>query len=108
MSPPGGGFLVGWDDTGTPVCGGGVKRLDDETAEIKRMFVITAARSGGHARRLLVGLEDLARRRGYQRVRLDTGPKQPHARALYESAGYVEIAEYNDNPAASYWAEKQL
>ena len=60
------------------------------------------------ARALLAALEDAARDLGYARVRLDTGPRQPHARALYESAGYAEIPDYNDNPAASYWAEKRL
>jgi uncharacterized protein (DUF952 family)/GNAT superfamily N-acetyltransferase len=105
---PGGSYLVGWDESGAPVCGGGFKCLGDGVAEIKRMYVAPAARSRGHARRLLVGLEDAARRAGYARVRLDTGPKQPHAQALYESAGYVEIENYNDNPAASYFAEKRL
>ena len=41
-------------------------------------------------------------------VRLDTGSRQPHARALYESVGYMPIERYNDNPFASYWAEKAL
>lgn len=105
---PTGTFLVGWDGRGQPVCGGGVKRLEDGIAEIKRMFVVEDARSQGHARRLLRGLEDAARRLGYGRVRLDTGPKQPHAVALYESAGYREIPNYNGNPAATYFAEKVL
>ena len=105
---PTGTFLVGWDETGMPVCCGGLKRLDDGVAEIKRMFVVPEARSRGHARRLLAGLEDAARRLGYGRVRLDTGPTQPHAKALYASAGYVEIPDYNANPKASYWGEKTL
>lgn len=107
MSPPSGAFVVVYED-GRPVAGGGVKRLDDETAEIKRMYVVPEARSRGHARRLLYALEDAARELGYVRVRLDTGPKQPHARALYESEGYREIPDYNGNPYASYWAEKEL
>lgn len=108
MWGPTGTFLVGWDDRGVPVCGGGVKQLSDGIGEIKRMFVVADARSRGHARRLLTGLEDAARRLGYQRVRLDTGPKQPHAKSLYESAGYREIPDYNGNPAATYFAEKHL
>jgi uncharacterized protein (DUF952 family)/GNAT superfamily N-acetyltransferase len=105
---PSGTFLVGWDESGAPVCGGGVKRIGDGVTEIKRMFVVPEARGRGHARRLLVGLEDAARRLGYGRVRLDTGAKQPHALTLYESAGYREIPDYNGNPKASYWAEKVL
>lgn len=108
MWAPTGTFLVGWGDEGTPVCGGGVKRIGDGTAEIKRMFVVPGARTRGHARRLLTGLEDAARRLGYSRLRLDTGSEQPHAKRLYESAGYREIPDYNGNPHASYWAEKDL
>jgi len=108
MWAPTGTFLVGWDEHGRPICGGGVKRLEDGIAEIKRMFVVEDARSQGHARRLLRGLEDAARRLGYGRVRLDTGPKQPHSVALYRSAGYREIPDYNGNPAATYFAEKVL
>jgi len=41
-------------------------------------------------------------------VRLDTGAEQPHARALYESAGYRSMPDYNANAYASYWFEKAL
>src|SRR3712207_1765841 len=49
FSPPGGTFLVGFDDDGTPVCCGGVKDLGDGAAEIKRMFVVPEARGRGVA-----------------------------------------------------------
>ncbi|MDP9385013.1 MAG: GNAT family N-acetyltransferase [Actinomycetota bacterium] len=107
LSPPTGAFLVGWEDGAAVACGG-VKRWDDETGEIKRMYVAPAARSRGHARVLLAGLEAAARDLGYTRVRLDTGPEQPHARALYESEGYADIADYNGNRRAAFWFEKAL
>ncbi len=107
FSPPGGICLVGWlaDE---PVAVGAVKRLEPGLAEIKRMYVAPAGRSMGVARKLLAALEDAARTLGYSRVRLDTGPQQPHARALYLSAGYREIPDYNGNPAASFWGELDL
>ena len=108
FSPPRGTFLVGFDEDGTPVCGGGVKRLDDRAAEIKRMYVVPAARGRGHARALLRALEDAARGLGYATVRLDTGPRQAHAQAMYEAAGYRAIGNFNANPVASYWGEKEL
>jgi GNAT superfamily N-acetyltransferase len=73
FAPPRGTFLVGFDDAGAPVCGGGVKPLDDDTAEIKRMYVAPAARRRGLARVLLGALEDAARDLGYSTARLDTG-----------------------------------
>ncbi|HEX2085891.1 MAG TPA: GNAT family N-acetyltransferase [Solirubrobacteraceae bacterium] len=108
FAPPRGSFLVGYDEEGRAVCGGGVKRLEPGIAEIKRMYVVPAARGGGVARALLAALEDAARELGYERVRLDTGPKQPAAEHLYRSAGYRPIPDYNGNWAASFWGEKRL
>ncbi len=107
LSPPGGAFLVGYLD-GLPVCIGGVKRLDDRTCEIKKMFIVPERRGQGIARALLRALEDQGRRLGYATARLDTGPKQMNARGLYESEGYVEIEDFNGNPVASFWAERPL
>ena len=107
LGPPGGTFLLGWRE-GAAVCCGGVKRLPDGTCEIKRMYVVPAARGQGVARALLGALEDAARGLGYSVARLDTGPKQPHARELYESAGYAPIGTFNANPVASFWGEKKL
>ena len=104
---PHGTYLV-LEEDGTAVAGGGVKRLGDGLGEIKRMYVLPEARGRGLARRLLYALEDAARALGYTRARLDTGPAQPGARRLYESAGFVSIPDYNDNRAAAFWGEKRL
>ena len=102
-----GAYVVGWED-GRAVAGGALKRLEPGVAEIKRMYVVPDARGRGLARRLLAALEDVARELGYERVRLDTGASQPHAQVLYESAGYREVPDYNDNPYAAYHGEKLL
>ena len=107
LRAPNGAYLVGYDG-GDAVAGGGLRRLDDGVAEIKRMFVRPSARGRGVARALLEALEQTARELGYDRVRLDTGPKQVHGLALYRSAGYVDVPPYNDNPFACFWGEKRL
>jgi len=105
---PGGGFLVGYLQD-TPVACGGVKALvPPDLGEIKRMYVVSGARGRGVGRELLGALEGLARDVGYRRLRLDTGAHQPHARNLYERVGYQMIADYNGNPFASYWFEREL
>ncbi len=107
LNPPQGRFLVGYEDD-VAVCCGGVKRLDPEACEIKRMYVIPGARGRGVSRELLTALEECARTLGFLIARLDTGPEQPVARHLYESAGYVEIPNFNANPVATYFGEKRL
>ncbi len=107
LRSPTGAFLVGYEGSAA-VAGGGVRRLEEGVAEIKRMFVRPPARSRGVARALLAALESTAGELGYERVRLDTGPKQVHGLALYRSAGYVDVAPYNDNPFACFWGEKVL
>ena len=107
MVAPHGVFLVGYEDE-RPVAIGGLRPLEDDVCEIKRMYVVPAARSRGAGRALLAALEDAARDLGYGRVRLDAGPQQKHSKRLFAACGYVEIAPYNANHIADYFAEKTL
>jgi GNAT superfamily N-acetyltransferase len=108
LGPPGGTFIVGYAEDGTPVCCGGVKGLGDGACEIKRMFVAPDARGRGYARELLAALEDAARDLGHRTARLDTGARQPRAERIYRDSGYAPIANFNANPIASYFGEKPL
>jgi GNAT superfamily N-acetyltransferase len=107
FSPPGGCFVALYEDD-RAVAGGGVKRFAEGIGEIKRMYVVPDRRGQGLGRDLLAALEDAARDLGYTTTRLDTGIKQPGAEALYRSAGYREIGNYNNNGYASFWGEKDL
>ena len=93
LAPPHGVFLVGWLD-GDPVACGGVRRHDDTTGEIKRMYVAPEHRGRGYSRAVLRALEERAAMLRYTRVVLETGTKQPEAIALYESEGYARVAAY--------------
>jgi GNAT superfamily N-acetyltransferase len=109
MEPPGGAFLLAFEGD-EPVACGGLRTLDAATGlgEIKRMYVVPAARRRGHARRLLGALEETAREAGLTRLRLDTNAQQPEALLLYEATGYAEIPDYNGSPTATHWFEKSL
>jgi len=107
MVPPSGAFVIVREE-GRAVAGGGVRRLGDDVCEIKRMFVVPQARGRGHGRRLLEALERAARGLGYRRARLDTAQSMTTAMALYRSAGYRSIPDYNGNSYASFWGEKEL
>jgi GNAT superfamily N-acetyltransferase len=90
-----GAFLVAYAGS-EPVGCGAVRRNDPETAEIKRMYVVPAARSGGIARRVLAELEVEARRLGVSRLVLETGIRNPDALALYTRAGFAEIPPFGE------------
>lgn len=75
--------------------------LDTKVAEIKRMFVSKECRREGISRKLLAFLEKSAKDRGFERLCLETGIRQPEAVGLYRSAGYYEIplfGEYKNDP----------
>ena len=95
-------WLVLYED-GEPVGCGGLRGN-----EIKRMFVTSRARGRGHGRRLLRELEALAAQAGHRQIRLLTTEVLVEARALYESAGYVEASRFRIDDRTDYWLEKWL
>jgi GNAT superfamily N-acetyltransferase len=92
FAPPDGALLIGLRD-GLPVTGGAFRRFDDDTAELKRIWTDSRYRRRGFARALLVELEAAIVVRGYRRIYLTTGDKQPEAEELYLSTGYVRLDE---------------
>jgi GNAT superfamily N-acetyltransferase len=108
LGPPRGDFLVGVDRSGQALCCGGLKALPDGACEFKRLYVRPEVRGHGIAGQLLAALEQRARELGYQVARLDTGPRQPHSRRLFRAAGYRSIPNFNNNPVATFFGEKQL
>jgi GNAT superfamily N-acetyltransferase len=106
---PGSAWLVLYED-GEPVACAGLRPLDGETGEIKRMFVAETARGRGHARRLLAELEGIARDAGRRRIRLLTTSVLTEARALYAAEGYevIEAFPMRNPDRTDYWLEKTL
>lgn len=102
-----GAFFVAYAQ-GRPLACGAVRRLDEGTAEIKRMYVQPAARGLGLGRRLLQVLEDEARNLGVSRLVLETGVRQPDAIALYTGAGFSRtdaFGEYEDSPLSVFFGK---
>jgi ribosomal protein S18 acetylase RimI-like enzyme len=105
LDPPAGALLLGRVD-GDPAAIGGVRHLDTPVAEVKSMYVVPAYRGAGLASRLLDELHALARGHGCRAARLDTSSYLTAAVALYRSAGYSEVADYNGNVKADLWFER--
>jgi len=90
FSSGGGVFLLARAD-GNPVGCGGLRRLDEITGEIKRMYVLPTARGTGVGRLILGELERRARQHTLCRLVLSTGMLQPEAIRLYEHSGFTRI-----------------
>lgn len=114
FDPPVGAFFVVYDGE-DPVATGAWRRRTDvaaydstNAAEVKRMYVTTAARGLGLGRIVLAHLESSARAAGAEVMVLETGLAQPEAMALYESAGYSPIpnfGHYRDSPQNRCYAK---
>ncbi len=76
----------------------GVRRFDDGSCELKRMYVRPSKRRTGLGRRLTEAAITAARELGYQRMLLDTVEEMRAANALYESLGFRQIPAYRHNP----------
>ncbi|WP_422742574.1 GNAT family N-acetyltransferase [Mycobacterium sp. WMMD1722] len=96
FAAPGGTLLIGLVD-GKPVTGGAFRRFGIvdglPTAELKRIWTDSGHRRRGFARALLAALEADAADRGYRRLYLTTGDRQPEAEALYLATGYERLDE---------------
>jgi ribosomal protein S18 acetylase RimI-like enzyme len=96
FTAPDGAMLIGLLGD-TPVTGGAFRRFGVvdgvQTAELKRIWTDSAHRRRGFGRALLAVLEQAIAARGYRRIYLTTGGRQPEAEALYLATGYQRLAE---------------
>ncbi|MFD0044708.1 GNAT family N-acetyltransferase [Pseudarthrobacter scleromae] len=97
FAAPGGALLMILED-GESIAGGAFRRYDASTAEFKRIWTHSGHRRRGLGRLVLAELEALAARRGYTRIYLTTGPRQPEARNLYLKAGYRPQFDLDADP----------
>ncbi|WP_253705764.1 GNAT family N-acetyltransferase [Cellulosimicrobium sp. 72-3] len=120
FAPPHGELVLVLED-GEPVAGGAFRRRSEpelgdparlarpaarradgtpavRTAELKRIWTHSAHRRRGLARLVLAELERRAVERGYRRVYLTTGPRQPEAAGLYLATGYTPLFDTGTDP----------
>jgi GNAT superfamily N-acetyltransferase len=97
FTPPGGAFLLLMRE-GEPIAGGAFMQIDARTVELKRIWTATAFRRQGLSTRVVRELEDEAARRGFTRIYLTTGSRQPEARNLYLQTGYTPLFDVEADP----------
>jgi GNAT superfamily N-acetyltransferase len=101
--------LVAYMDK-SPVGCGAIKKFDDSTMEVKRMFVLPEYRGKGVAGNILYGLEQWSKELGFKKCILETGINQHEALSLYQKSGFVRIPNYGQyvNVQNSFCFEKVL
>ncbi len=107
LQPPD-GLLVVARLGAEPVGCGGLRFRGDEVCDVKRMWVAKSTRGMGLGRRLLEELETHAVEHGARVLHLETNQSLTEAIALYRSAGFVEVAAFNDESYADHWFEKLI
>lgn len=98
-SPPAGRLLLAWHGAEAVGCIG-LRPLNANTCEMKRLYVRPQARGEKLGRQLAERICAEARAAGYLRICLDTLPTMTSAQRLYESLGFRPIEPYVFNPVA--------
>jgi GNAT superfamily N-acetyltransferase len=73
---------------------GAIKKYDQKTMEIKRMFTSSDYRGKGIAGLILIELQNWTNEMGFENCILETGKRQIEAIRLYKKSGYEVITNY--------------
>ena len=101
----GGQFLCARDNTHQLIATIACRRLENNTAELKRFYVHQHHQRNGLGTVLLRQIITHARNQHFEALRLDTTPQSPAAISLFKRHNFVEIDRYNDNPRAQIFME---
>ena len=94
-APPRGALLLARDESGTPLGCVALRPLAEAgCCEMKRLYLLPAVRGRGLGRALAEAVVSVARRIGYDELRLDTLTSMAEARKLYERLGFKPIPPY--------------
>ena len=99
---------VAGDVAGYVAGGAGIRRIDQSTCEMNRLWVLPHHRGKRIAHALCEHLLIEARDAEYQRMILDVVPSRVGAIALYESLGFTETEPVHEYPFAMRYFAKDL
>ena len=76
----------------------GLRKIQPEICEMKRLFVKNEYKGMGIGKELIKIIIEEGRKKGYKKMRLDTLPKMKAAQNLYKEFGFYLIERYVSNP----------
>jgi ribosomal protein S18 acetylase RimI-like enzyme len=94
---PDGAFFIAKENDNIIGCAG-LKKMDDKTCEMKRLFVNDKYRGKGLGKKLVEMIIEAAKSKNYEKMQLDTLNTMENALAIYYKAGFYEIEPYYNNP----------
>ena len=100
-------FYIGLEDD-TVIGTVALKRLYDDTAELKSLYLSKEHRGKGFGKKLLDTVIKKASKEGIKYIVLDSMSKYKAALHLYESVGFIPIERYNDNVYADIFMRLEL
>jgi putative acetyltransferase len=105
---PSGALLLAYKENIAVGCAG-IRTINADTAELKRMYVRSEYRGHHIGRQLLERSIEIAGKLRYTKIRLDTLPEMTVAQNLYSGLGFYEIPAYRFSPVeGTVYMEKRL
>lgn len=85
--------IIGYHEN-EPIGCGAIKKFNENSVEIKRMYVLPKYRGKGCAQKIIASLEFWAKELGYKSCILETGKRQLEAVQFYHKSKYQVIPNY--------------
>lgn len=85
-------FVIAYDEKDEPIGCGAIRPIDENIAEVKRMYA--KAKAKGVGTKILLYLEMQAKKLGYSGIWLETRLINEEAVSFYKKKGYCKIPNY--------------
>ena len=94
---PEGAFIIAKDNNSVVGCVG-IRKIEDKTCEMKRLFVNENYKGKGIGKKLVELIIEEAKKKNYEKIRLDTLSIMESALKIYYKNGFNKIEPYYNNP----------
>jgi len=96
------GILLVGTNSSEVIGSGGIRRITDETCELKRLWLLEEYQGQGIGYQIFQKLHEFSKLNGYKRMWLETDSEQKRAIHFYEKIGFYRIENYNDRNSDVY------